>query len=574
MSDQGSRPPEGRGEPARTDADLLAERHRRWEDGARAESQDRLPPRKERFTTLSGIDIKDVYTPADLNGTDYLRDIGFPGEYPYTRGPHATMYRSRPWTIRQVAGFGTGEDTNRRYKYLMEQGETGLSTDFDLPTLLGRDSDHPMSVAEVGRIGVAVDSLVDIRLLMQGIPLDRVSTSYTINASAFVLMAMYEAVAKEQGVPDNLITGTLQNDILKEYTAQNEFIYPPEESVELVVDTLEYGAQQMPRYNPISVSGYHIREAGATAVQELAFTLGAGHAYVEAAKRRGLDPDLIAPRISFFFDLHNDFFEEIAKLRAARRLWARLMRDLVGARSPRSWLLRAHCQTAGVSLTAQQPENNVIRTTIQALAGVLGGTQSLHTNSKDEAYQIPSEEAIKIAVRTQQILLHENRVADVVDPLAGSFYVERLTTEVEEAAEALIEEILKRGGMVQCIRAGYIQQQIADSSAAFQTAVEDGRERIVGVNIFEEPEVEDLPFESFEIDPRTTERQLERLARTRSERDGAEVGAALKELDGAARRRENVMPHVARAVRGLATVGEVCDVLREVYGEYRPPVVY
>ena len=532
-----------------------------------------MPARQERFTTLSGLGIRDLYTPADLDRTDYLRDIGFPGEYPFTRGVHATMYRSRPWTIRQVAGFGTGEDTNRRYKYLLAAGETGLSTDFDLPTLLGRDSDHPMSLAEIGRIGVVVDSLVDVRALMEGIPLDRVSTSYTVNASAFVLMAMYEAVAKEQGVPGQLITGTLQNDILKEYTAQNEFIYPPEESVRLVVDTLEYGAQHMPRYNPISVSGYHIREAGATAVQELAFTLGAGHAYVVAAQERGLDPDLIAPRISFFFDLHNDFFEEIAKLRAARRLWARLMRDRVGARNPQSWMLRAHCQTAGVSLTAQQPENNVIRTAVQALAGVLGGTQSLHTNSKDEAYQIPSEDAIKTAIRTQQILLHENRVADVVDPLAGSFYVERLTTEVEEAAEALIEDILNRGGMVACIRAGYIQQQIADSAAAYQQALEDGRERIVGVNIFEEPEGEQ-PFESFEIDPDTAERQLERLARTRRERDRSEVGAALKELESAARRGANVMPSVARAVRGLATVGEICDVLREVYGEYRPPVVY
>jgi len=555
--------------------EALVDQRRRWEVGSLATSLSRIPRRKQAFKTSSGLGIDDLYTPEHLQNTDYLRDVGFPGEYPFTRGVHATMYRSRPWTIRQVAGFGTAEDTNARYKYLLDHGETGLSTDFDLPTLLGRDSDHPMSVAEVGRIGVAVDSLEDVRILMDGIPLSHVSTSFTINASAFVLMAMYEAVARDQDVPDRLITGTIQNDILKEYTAQNEFIYPPESSVRLVVDTLEYGARRMPSYNPISVSGYHIREAGATAVQELAFTLAAAHAYVQAAIDRGLDVDLIAPRVSFFFDIHNDFFEEICKLRAARRLWARMMREWVAAKDPRSWMLRTHCQTAGVSLTAQQPDNNLIRTTVQALAAVLGGTQSLHTNSKDEAYQIPSEQAIKVAVRTQQILLLENRVADVVDPLAGSYYVERLTSELEQAAEALILDIRERGGMVPCIMDGFIQQQIADSSAEFQWALEEGREHIVGVSAFQDPtEEEESSFEFFEIDPRTTDRQIERLNRIRRERDSGEIGLALRELKQVARGKGNVMPHVARAVRAHATVGEICDVLREVFGEYRPPIVY
>lgn len=544
-----------------------------WERTTLAADLERVPRRRERFTTLSGLPIDDLYTPEHLRRTDPTADVGFPGQYPYTRGVHATMYRARPWTIRQVAGFGTAEDTNARYKYLLAHGETGLSTDFDLPTLLGRDSDHPVAVPEVGKIGVAIDTLEDARILFDGIPLDRVSTSFTINASAFVLMAMYEAVAREQGVPDQLITGTIQNDILKEYTAQNEYIYPPDHAVRLVVDTLEYGAAHMPRYNAVSASGYHIREAGATAVQELAFTLGAAHAYVTAAKARGIDVDSIAPRVSFFFDIHNDFFEEIAKLRAARRLWARIMRDRVGARDPRSWALRAHCQTAGVSLTAQQPDNNIVRTTIQALAAVLGGTQSLHTNSKDEAYQIPSEGAIKIAVRTQQILALESRVADVVDPLAGSYYVEDLTRRLEEEAGSLIERVLARGGMVASIQDGFIQRQIADASAAYQNAFEGSREHIVGVNVFEDPE-EDLPFEPFELDPKVAERQIERTRRTRRTRDQTEAASALREIERAARGTENVMPHVSRAVRANATVGEICDVLRGVFGEYRPPLVY
>ncbi|WP_019171666.1 acyl-CoA mutase large subunit family protein [Pseudaminobacter salicylatoxidans] len=544
-----------------------------WERTTLASSLDRLPRRQESFTTLSGLPIADLYTPDDVKGIDPLKDIGFPGEYPYTRGVHATMHRARPWTIRQVAGFGTAEDTNGRYKYLLDHGETGLSTDFDLPTLLGRDSDHPMGLPEIGRIGVAVDTLEDVRRLMADIPLDQVSTSYTINASAFVLIGMYEAVAKDQGVADNLITGTCQNDILKEYTAQNEYIYPPRDAVRLVVDTMEYAAKTMPRYNPVSVSGYHIREAGATAVQELAFTLGAGHCYVTEAMKRGIPADQVAPRVSFFWDIHNDFFEEICKLRAARRLWARMMRDWVGARDPRSWLMRAHSQTAGVSLTAQQPDNNIARTAIQALAAILGGTQSLHTNSKDEAYQIPSEGAIKIAVRTQQILALENRVADIVDPLAGSYYVENLTTRLEEEAEALLRQVLDRGGMVESIEDGFIQRQIADSSAAYQQALDEKLEFMVGVNVHVD-EDEELPFEHFELDPGMAERQIKRTQSIRRMRNQAETAAALKEVRAAAVNKENTMPAVSRAIRADATVGEICDVMREVYGEYSPPLVY
>jgi methylmalonyl-CoA mutase N-terminal domain/subunit len=541
-----------------------------WRSTTLASSLKRLPARQEQFETLSGLPIADIYTAADV---DSSKVIGLPGEYPFTRGVHPTMFRARPWTIRQVAGFGTAEDTNGRYKYLLDHGETGLSTDFDLPTLLGYDSDHPIGLPEIGKIGVAVDTVEDVRLLMADIPLDQVSTSYTINASAFVLIGMYEVVAKDQGVAKEQITGTCQNDILKEYTAQNEYIYPPAPAVKLVVDTMEYAAKMMPRYNPVSVSGYHIREAGSTAVQELAFTLGAAHCYVTEAVKRGLSADFVAPRVSFFWDIHNDFFEEICKLRAARRLWARMMREWVGAKDPRSWMMRAHSQTAGVSLTAQQPDNNVARVAIQALAAVLGGTQSLHTNSKDEAFQIPSEGAIKIAVRTQQILELENRVADVVDPLAGSYYVENLTNRLEAEAEDLLRKVLDRGGMVASIEDGYIQQQVADASAAYQSALEAKTEYMVGVNIHVDEESK-LPFEPFVLDPTVGERQVRRLQSIRRSRGQAEVSAALKEVKGSAVGNENVMPAVVRAIRAQATVGEICDVLREIYGGYRAPIVY
>lgn len=547
--------------------------HEAWESTTLAASLERMPRRKSSFTTLSGLEIRDLYTAADVNKSGIDHAIGVPGEYPYTRGVHATMYRARPWTIRQVAGFGTAEDTNGRFKYLLAHGETGLSTDFDLPTLLGYDSDHPVAIPEIGKIGVAVDTVDDVRLLMADIPLDQVSTSYTINASAFVLMGMYEVVAKEQGVARELITGTIQNDILKEYTAQNEYIYPPSQAVKLVVDTMEYAAKMMPRYNPVSVSGYHIRDAGATAVQELAFTLGAAHCYVTEAVKRGLSPDFVAPRISFFWNIQNDFFEEICKLRAARRLWARIMRDWVGAKDPRSWMMRAHSQTSGVSLTAQQPDNNIARTAIQALAAVLGGTQSLHTNSKDEAFQIPSEGAIKIAVRTQQILALENRVADVVDPLGGSYYVENLTNRLEEEGEALLRRVLDRGGMVRSIEDGFVQREIADASAAYQRAVEAKQEFIVGVNVHVDPE-EALPFEAFQLDPGLGERQIKRTQAIRKSRAQAETSEALKDIKQAAVAGDNVMPAVVRAIKAQATVGEICDVLREVYGGYRGPIVY
>ena len=540
-----------------------------WRRTTLAASLGKLPQRKPAYSTLSGIRVDDLYT--DARGTDPR--IGFPGEYPFTRGVHPTMYRARPWTIRQVSGFGTAENTNERYKYLLAHGETGLSTDFDLPTLLGYDSDHPIAVPEIGKIGVAVDTIDDVRLLMKDIPLDEVSTSYTINASAFVLMGMYEVVAKEQGVAPDRITGTIQNDILKEYTAQNEYIYPPAEAVKLVVDTMEYAAKAMPRYNPVSVSGYHIRDAGSNAIQELAFTLGAAHCYVTEAVKRGLSADFVAPRVSFFWNIQNDFFEEIAKFRAARRLWARMMRDWVGARDPRSWMMRAHAQNSGASLTAQQPDNNIARTAVQALAGILGGTQSLHTNSKDEAFQIPSEGAIKIAVRTQQILALENRVTDVVDPLAGSFYVEHLTDRLEEEAESLIREVLDRGGMVRSIEDGFIQRQIADTSAAFQQALEAREEFMVGVNVHVDEEG-DLPFEAFELDPDLAERQIKRTQAIRRSRSSAEVGTSLKEIRQAAETGKNVMPSVVRAIKAQATVGEMCDVLREVYGGYRAPIIF
>jgi methylmalonyl-CoA mutase N-terminal domain/subunit len=483
------------------------------------------------------------------------------------------MYRARPWTIRQVAGFGTAEDTNNRYKYLLAHGETGLSTDFDLPTLLGYDSDHPIGLPEIGKIGVAVDTVNDIRMLMDGIPLDEISTSYTVNASAFVLIAMYEAVAKEQGVAKELITGTCQNDILKEYTAQNEYIYPPAESVRLVVDTMEYAAKTMPRYNAVNVCGYHIRDAGANAIQEIAFTLAAAHCYVTEAVERGLTADSVAPRISFFWNIQNDFFEEICKLRAARRLWARMMREWVGAKDPRSWLMRAHCQTSGVSLTAQQPDNNIARTAIQAMAALLGGTQSLHTNSKDEAFQIPSEGAIKIAVRTQQILQLENRITDVVDPLGGSYYVEDLTNRLEGEAESLIRKVLDRGGIIRSIEDGYIQQQVADAAAEFQRQLEQKESFTVGVNIHVDEESE-LPFDPFVLDEGVSERQLNRLKEVRRTRGQAELSSSLKEVRAAAIAKENIMPSVSRAVKAQATVGEICDVLREVYGGYRAPIVY
>ncbi len=547
----------------------------RWRAETLARDLDRLPRRRRSFTTLSGLPIDDVYTPAEVADLDYESQIGWPGQFPFTRGVHATMYRGRPWTIRQVAGFGQAEDTNARYKYLLAHGETGLSTDFDLPTLLGHDSDHPVFTREVGKIGVAIDTIEDAHALFADIPLDRVSTSLTITAPAAILLAMYRVVGEERGVSGGALTGTAQNDILKEYTAQNEYVFPPVPSVELVVDTMEYAADVMPRFNPVSVSGYHIREAGSTAIEELAITLSAALTYMEHARRRRIDLDRIAPRLSFFFDVHNDLFEEVAKFRAARRLWAKLARTRLGCRDPRSWRLRTHAQTAGVSLTAQQPLNNVVRTTIQALAGVMGGVQSMHTNSLDEAYALPSEAAIKLAVRTQQIILHESGVADVVDPLGGSYYVESLTRKVEEGALQLIERIDSLGGLIAAIESGFVAQTIAQSSWDQQMAVESGERIVVGVNEYVDDDRSTAGIELFEVDPEARERQLQRLKRVKRERESARAKQALRELEARAPHLEaNLMPNIEEAVRARCTIGEICDVLRSVWGEHRPPTAF
>jgi len=521
--------------------------------------------------TLSGIPIKDVYGPDDLTGWFPQQALGRPGEYPFTRGIHPTMYRGRLWTMRQFAGFGAAEDANRRFHYLLSQGQTGLSVAFDMPTLMGYDSDHPRAFGEVGREGVAVDSLADMEILFKDIPLDHVTTSMTINAPANVLLALYVAVAERQGIRRDQLGGTTQTDMLKEFIAQKEWIVPPRPSMRLIQDMLVFGARELPRWNVISISGYHIREAGSTAVQELAFTLADGIAYVEAGLAAGLDVDAFAPRLSFFFDVHNDFFEEIAKLRAARRMWARIMRERFGARNPRSWWLRTHAQTAGVSLTAQQPLNNIARVALQALAAVLGGTQSLHTNSMDETYALPTEEAVTVALRTQQILAWESDVVSSADPFGGSYFVEALTNQVEEAAWASIKRIDELGGMVAAVEAGYPQREIADASFRFQQQVERGERVIVGVNDFVMAEETHIP--TLHIDPEVEWRQIERTRRLRGERDGAVVARRLEALRRAAEGSDNTMEHVLECVRAYATLGEICGVLKKVYGEYREPAI-
>lgn len=562
-------------EQVTTDQDAVwDERVAVWQQDRVTADFARVAPRRERFETLSGAPVKDIYTGADLRGSNPAESIGLPGEYPFTRGVHATMYRGRPWTIRQVAGFGQAEDTNNRYKYLLKTGQTGLSTDFDLPTLLGYDSDHDVYRREVGRIGVAIDTVVDMHALFDGIPLDRISTSMTINPSAAVLLAMYRVVGDERGFSGSVLTGTTQNDILKEYIAQNEFIFPPLPAVELVVDTMEYGADVMPRFNPLNACGYHIREAGATAVEEVGLTISSALCYLEHAVARGIDVDRLAPRVSFFWDIHNNFFEEAAKLRAARRLWARLMRERLGCKDPRSWLMRAHCQTAGVSLTAQQPYNNIARTAIQAMAAVLGGTQSLHTNSLDEALSIPSESAIKIAVRTQAIILHETGAADVVDPLAGSYYVEQLTNQIEEDALALIHRIDDIGGMIEAVESGYAAQLIADSAWDQQVKLESRDSIVVGVNDY----VDEHETQEIEIDrpvPGVMERQMDRLAEVKRSREDRRVSDSLRALQQAAPNlHNNLMPLIEDAVRARATVGEICDVLRDAWGQHQPSTVF
>lgn len=530
-------------------------------------------PTARDFTTVSGEPVQEVYTPEDLEriGFDADRDLGKPGEYPFTRGVHRTMYRGRLWTMRMFSGFGSAEETNRRFRYLLEHGETGLSIAFDLPTLYGRDTDDPLSAGEFGKCGVAVSSLADMEILLDGIPLDQVTTSMTINGPAAAIWAMYIATAEKRGVPRAKLGGTLQNDILKEFTAQNEYIYPPAASMKLVTDTVEFATNEMPRWNSISVSGYHIREAGATATEELAFTLADGTAYVEAALARGLDIDEFAPRISFFFNCHNDFFEEIAKFRAARRIWARLMRERYGAKNPRSWWLRFHAQTAGCSLTAQEPENNVVRTTIQALAAVLGGTQSLHTNSLDEALALPSDWAVRIALRTQQIIAFESGVANSVDPLAGSYLVETMTTEMEQRVDRILDEIAEIGGVVPAVEAGYFQRRIADSSYRYEQAVAAREKIIVGVNALRSDEPADIPI--LQMDPEGEERQRERIARVRRERDQERWQAALDALEQAARDDRNLMPFLLDAANAYATLGEITNCLKVVYGEHRPLVV-
>jgi methylmalonyl-CoA mutase N-terminal domain/subunit len=541
----------------------------RWERATLPPSLEKSPERQSSFTSLSGVPIERLYTPADLAGFDYTRDLGDPGEYPFTRGIHRTMYRGRTWTMRQFAGFGTPEDTNQRLHYLLEQGQTGLSIAFDLPTLMGYDSDHPLAEGEVGKCGVAVSSLADMETLLAGLPLEQVTTSMTINSPAAIIWAMYLAVAEKNGADWKKISGTTQNDILKEYIAQKEYIFPPRPSMRLVVDTLTFGAREVPRWNPLSISGYHIREAGSTAVQELAFTLRDGIEYVEWVARAGMDVDDFAPRLSFFFNAHNDLFEEIAKYRAARKIWAREMRERFGAQNPRSWLCRFHAQTAGCSLTAQQPYNNVVRTTIQALAAVLGGTQSLHTNSLDEAWALPTEQAVTLALRTQQVLAHESGVVNTVDPLAGSYFVEKLTLQTERACYDYFDKIDALGGMVAAIERGYPQKEIHDAAYAYQRAIERKEKIIVGVNEYVSEAKH--PIEILVIDEDVARHQRQNLAELRKRRDNARVQATLAALASAASSDQNLMPFILEGVRAYATVGEMCAVLRKVFGTYEEP---
>ena len=544
---------------------MPSENKREWRESTLDPVLKRFGERQDSFETASGI-VEDVlYTPEERDGFDYDQNLGYPGEYPYTRGVQPTMYRGRLWTMRQYAGLASPEESNRRYRYLLEHGQTGLSVAFDLPTQTGYDSDHPMAQGEIGRTGVPISSLADMETLFDGIPLDRVSTSMTINATASILLALYIAVARKQGVDPKALNGTIQNDILKEYIARGTYIYPPRPSMRLVTDTFEYCAQNAPRWNTISISGYHMAEAGATAAQELAFTFSNAIAYVQAAVDAGLEVDSFAPRLSFFFVAQSHLFEEVAKFRAARRMWAKIMRERFSANSPRSWTCRFHTQTAGVTLTAQQPDNNVVRTAIQALAAILGGTQSLHVNSKDEALALPTEESVQLSLRTQQILAYETGIADTVDPLAGSYYIESLTDEVERLAFEHIERIDEMGGALAALDRGYQIQEIHESAFRHQRQVETEERVVVGVNRFRSPAP---PIESLQtIDRAETERQLARLARVKSERDGSAVSAALSKLERTARGEENTMPAILEAVEAYATLGEISDTLRKTFGE-------
>jgi methylmalonyl-CoA mutase N-terminal domain/subunit len=555
----------GNGEKPRL-SDLDAERAR-WERETLAPALEKHPERQKRFITTSGQEVERLYTALDNAHLDYDRDIGFPGEYPYTRGIHATMHRGRLWTMRMFAGFGSARETNARFKYLLSQGQTGLSTAFDLPTLYGYDSDSPTAAGEFGECGVGVSSLEDMSILFDGIPLDKVTTSMTINSPAAIIWAMYIANAENNGIPREKLGGTIQNDIMKEFIAQKEYLYPPLPSLRLVTDTVEFGTREMPKWNTISISGYHIREAGSTAAQELAFTLADGFAYVDDAVARGLGVDEFAPRLSFFFNAHNDFFEEIAKYRAARRIWAREMREKYGAKDPRSWKLRFHTQTAGCSLTAQQPEVNIVRVAIQALAGVMGGTQSLHTDAMDEALALPSEKAAQIALRTQQVIAHETGAANVVDPLGGSYYLEWLTDDLERQARDYFDRIDSLGGVIPAIEKGWFQKEIAAAAYAYQREIDSGERKVVGVNAHTVDDPIEIPI--LEMDPEGFKRQCERLARLRKERDPKKHAKALDAVKKAAEGNDNLMPHFIDAVRADATLGELCEVLREVFGEYR-----
>ena len=538
-----------------------------WNDSTFGPVKKRFGERRDRFETDSGIEVDTVYTPEDLKEFDYADALGYPGEYPYTRGVQPNMYRGRVWTMRQYSGFASPEESNARYRYLLEQGQTGLSVAFDLPTQTGYDSDHPLATGEVGRAGVPISSLADMEVLFEGIPLDKVSTSMTINATASILLSLYIAVGKKQGVDPSQLNGTLQNDILKEYIARGTHIYPPRHSMRLVTDVFRYCSDHVPSWNTISISGYHMREAGATAVQELAFTFANGIAYVQAAIDAGLEVDGFASRLSFFFAAQNNLLEEVAKFRAARRMWAKIMRERFHARDPRSWRLRFHTQTAGVTLTAQQPDNNVIRTTVQALAAVLGGTQSLHVNSRDEALGLPTEESAQISLRTQQILAHESGVTDTVDPLAGSYYVESLTDRLEEAAFDYIDEIDRQGGAVNALEAGYQTDEIHESAFKLQREIEEDDRIVVGVNKFT---TETPPIQQFQrIDPEAVRKQIARVQRVRHERDEAETAAALQRLQAVAVGTDNTVPAILECVESYATVGEIADVFRSVFGEQR-----
>jgi len=532
----------------------------------------KFPERKQKFTSTSGYEIKRVYTPEDVEHIDYVNDIGFPGDYPYTRGVQPTMYRARHWTMRQYAGFGTAEESNKRYKYLLEQGQTGLSVAFDLPTQIGYDSDDPMSEGEVGRVGVAISSLEDMEILFDGIPLDKVSTSMTINSTAMILLSMYIAVAEKQGVAQDKLDGTIQNDILKEYIARGTYIYPPEPSMRLITNIFDYCSKNMPKWNPISISGYHIREAGSSAAQEVAFTLADGIAYVESAMKAGLDPNVFGKRLSFFFAAHNNFLEEIAKFRAARRLWAKIMKNRFNITNAEAMKLRFHTQTGGSTLTAQQPLNNIIRVTIQALAAVLGGTQSLHTNSYDEALGLPTEESVRIALKTQQIIAYESGVADTIDPLAGSYAIEAMTNEIEKKAMEYIEKIDQMGGMIKAIETGYVQKEIHESAYKQQLAIDKGEEVIVGVNKFQMEE-DVKKREILKVDPELEKKQVERLKKLKERRDNEKVRKSLQKIKEVASTQENLFPYVLEAVKAYATVGEISNALRDVFGEYTETVI-